>query len=110
MRLVYIATDPITAFRLMDGQLGYMRSRGFDVTVITGPGPLLQRAAEREGVRAISVPMKRELSPFADVAALLRLIRVLRRIKPDIVNAGTPKAGLLGVLAAQLCGVKVVVY
>jgi glycosyltransferase involved in cell wall biosynthesis len=110
MKLVYIATDPITAFRLMDGQLGYMQSRGFDVTIITAPGALLERAAEREGVRAIAVPMTREMSPLADAAAFFRLLRALRRIKPDIVNAGTPKAGLLGVLAAQLCGVKVVVY
>jgi glycosyltransferase involved in cell wall biosynthesis len=110
MKLVYIATDPITAFRLMDGQLGYMQSRGFDVTVIAAPGPLLDRTAQREGVRAIAVPMTREMSPLADAASFLRLVRVLRRIKPDIVNAGTPKAGLLGVLAAQLCGVKVVVY
>jgi len=110
MKLVYIATDPITAFRLMDGQLGFMRSRGFDVTVITAPGPLLQRAAEREGVRAIAVPMTRDLSPLADVGALWRLTRTLKKLAPDIVNAGTPKAGLLGVLAAQLSGVKVVVY
>jgi len=110
MKLVYIATDPITAFRLMDGQLGYMQSRGFDVTVIAAPGPLLERTAQREGVRAIAVPMTREMSPLADVASFLRLVRVLRRIKPDIVNAGTPKAGLLGVLAAQLCRVEVVVY
>ena len=61
-------------------------------------------------MRAIAVPMKREVSPLADAVALFRLLRVLRRIKPDIVNAGTPKAGLLGVLAARICGVKVVVY
>jgi len=110
MRLVYIATDPITAFRLMDGQLAYMRSVGFDVTVITAPGPLLQRAAEREGVRAVAVPMRRAISPAADVLALVRLARELRRLRPTIVNAGTPKAGLLGVLAARLVGVPVVVY
>lgn len=110
MKLVYIATDPLTAFALMDGQLGYMRTRGFEVTVITSPGTLLERAARREGVRAIAVPMSREISPFADIGSLLRLVRVLRVLKPDIVNAGTPKAGLLGVLAARLCGVRVVVY
>lgn len=110
MKLVYIATDPVTAYRLMDGQLGYMRTRGFDVTVITAPGALLERAAQREGVRAVAVPMTREMSPLADAVALFRLVRELRKIKPTIVNAGTPKAGLLGVLAARLSGVPVVVY
>lgn len=110
MKLVYIATDPITAFRLMDGQLGFMQKRGFDVTVITAPGTLLERTARREGVRAVAVPMKREIAPLRDVVSFLALLRVLRRLEPDIVNAGTPKAGLLGVLAAQLSGVKVVIY
>jgi glycosyltransferase involved in cell wall biosynthesis len=110
MRLVYLATDPITAYRLMDGQLGYMQRRGFEVTVITAPGALLTRAAEREGVRAIAVPMTREVSPLADALALARLVAVLRQLRPTIVNAGTPKAGLLGVMAARLCRVPVVVY
>ena len=110
MKLVYIATDPITAYRLMDGQLGYMRERGFDVTVISAPGPLLEQASVRERVRAIAVPMTREISPAADVLALARLTAVLRRLRPTIVNAGTPKAGLLGVLAARACRVPVVVY
>lgn len=110
MRLVYIATDPITAFRLMDGQLAHMRERGFDVIVITAPGSLLERTAEREGVRAIAVPMTREMSPLADARALLQLIGVLRELRPTIVNAGTPKGGLLGVVAARACGVPVVVY
>lgn len=110
MRLVYLATDGITAYRLMDGQLGYMQRRGFDVTVIAAPGPLLERAAEREGVRAIGVPMSRELSPLADTLALARLTAALHKLRPHIVNAGTPKAGLLGVTAARLCRVPVIVY
>jgi glycosyltransferase involved in cell wall biosynthesis len=110
MQLVYIATDPITAYRLMDGQLGYMQRHGFEVTVITAPGPLLDATAAREGVRAIGVPMKREPSPASDAVALARLTLELRRLRPTIVNAGTPKAGLLGVLAARMARVPVVVY
>jgi glycosyltransferase involved in cell wall biosynthesis len=110
MKLVYIATDPLTVFRLMDGQLRYMREQGFDVTVIAAPGPQLERAAAREGVRAIAVPMRRDLSPLQDAVALARLMAVLKRLQPTIVNAGTPKAGLLGVIAARAVGVPHVVY
>jgi hypothetical protein len=78
MRLVYLATDPLTVFRLMDGQLAYMREQGFDVTVISAPGTLLERAAAREGVRALAVPMRRELSPLDDIIALSRLTLLLR--------------------------------
>src|ERR1043165_6148001 len=52
-RIAIIATDPMTADRLMEGQLAYLGSHGFDVIVITAPGPKLKRVGEREGVRAI---------------------------------------------------------
>jgi glycosyltransferase involved in cell wall biosynthesis len=110
MKLVYIATDPITAFRLMEGQLADMRRRGHDVSVIASPGSLLDRVASREGVRVIGIPMRREISPVPDLVALWRLVRALRRLRPDLVNAGTPKAGLLGVLAARIAGVPIVIY
>lgn len=110
MKLVYIATHPITAYRLMDGQLRYMQEHGFDVTVISAPGQLLEKTAAREGVRVVAVPMAREPSPWADAKALLQLTRVLKHLRPTIVNAGTPKAGLLGVMAARWASVPVVVY
>ena len=53
--------------------------------------------------------MTRRMTPFADVMALWLLFRVMRRERFDIVHTHTPKAGLLGQLAARLAGVPVVV-
>ncbi|HXK17467.1 MAG TPA: glycosyltransferase family 4 protein [Polyangiaceae bacterium] len=108
--IVHIATDPLTAFTLMEGQLADLKRRGFDVSVITAPGPLLDAVQQREQVRALGLPMRRDPAPSADVLSLFRLVRLLRRLKPDLVMAGTPKAGLLGVIAARLARVPVVVY
>ena len=44
--------------------------------------------------------MARGISPWRDIRSLLRLTRILRELRPDIVHVGTPKAGLLGGLAA----------
>ena len=59
---------------------------------------------------AVTIPMERELSPLKDLVSLLRLYTVLRRLRPAIVNAGTPKAGLLGMIAACAVGVPVRIY
>lgn len=54
--------------------------------------------------------MEREISLLKDLVSLVRLYRVLRRIRPAIVNADTPKAGLLGMIAGFAAGVPFRIY
>ena len=109
-RLVYLVTHPVSADLLLRGQLAFMRERGFDVTVISGRGPELERVAVREGVRVIPMDIAREMSPAHDALTLTKLVPVLRSLQPDIVNASTAKAGLLGMLAARALRVPTRIY
>ena len=109
-RLIYVVTHPMAARLLLRGQLAYMRQRGFDVAVVASPGRDLDEVAEREGVETIAVPMLRAIRPYHDARALLALYRLFRERRPDLVSAGTTKAGLLGTLAARLAGVPACVY
>lgn len=109
-RLAIVVTHPMTARLLLAGQLRHLSESGFRVTLVTSPGPDLEGVAEREGVEVRTVPMDRELSPARDVVSFVRLVRLLRRVRPDAVVAGTPKAGLLGMLAARIVGVPVRIY
>ncbi|HEV8001550.1 MAG TPA: DegT/DnrJ/EryC1/StrS family aminotransferase [Planctomycetaceae bacterium] len=104
-KLVHIVTSPMTAWAFLRGQLRFMKDRGFDVTLISAPGWELDEIAKQEDVQAISLPMLREPAPFRDGIALTRLTALLRRLSPQIVHCGTPKACLLGGLAARLAGV-----
>lgn len=109
-RLIYITTVALSANGFLQGQLTYMRERGFDIVVVSAPGDDLRMIREREGVATIAIPMEREISLLKDLIALVRLYRVLRRLRPAIVNAGTPKAGLLGMISAYAARVPVRVY
>ena len=109
-RLVYVVTHPITARMLLRGQLGHFGRRGYDVILVCAPGPELEGLAELEGVGVRTVEMSRDMAPASDLVALVRLVRLLRELRPEIVNAGTPKAGLLGMLAAAWVRVPVRVY
>jgi dTDP-4-amino-4,6-dideoxygalactose transaminase/glycosyltransferase involved in cell wall biosynthesis len=104
-KLVQIVTSPMTAWAFLRGQLRFMKERGFDVTLISAPGWELDDIARQEGVEAIAVPMLREPAPLRDGATLARLTALLRRIRPQIVHCGTPKACLVGGMAARLAGV-----
>ena len=108
-RLVHIATVP-DSLVFLRGQAAYMRSRGIETTVITSPGPALDAFAASEGVEAFAVPMQRAITPRADAVALARLVRLLRRIRPDLVHSHTPKGGLLGTTAAFLARVPSRIY
>lgn len=110
MKIVYIVTVPITAKAFLVGHLSYLREHGHEVILITSPDPLLDQVGAQEGVTVIGVPMQREISPLADAKSLWQLWRVLRDIKPDAVTAGTPKAGLLGMIASWLLGVPLRTY
>ncbi|MHC0552856.1 glycosyltransferase family 4 protein [Salinicoccus sp. CNSTN-B1] len=56
------------------------------------------------------IPFEREIHVAKDIRALYELTRYLRREQPDIVNFSTPKAGLLGMVAGFLSGVKSRIY
>jgi glycosyltransferase involved in cell wall biosynthesis len=100
----------MTARYLLAGQLRRLSEEGFRVSLVTSPGPDLDGIAEREGVEVETVPLSREIRPLQDLLSWLRLVRLFRRLRPDVVNAGTPKAGLLGMLAARAVGVPVRIY
>jgi glycosyltransferase involved in cell wall biosynthesis len=109
-RMVIMVTVPVTARAFLTGQLGYLRRQGYDVTLVSSPGDDLTTTAEREGVSAVPLPMSRQISPLADTKALIALIRLLRASRPELTDVGTPKAGLLGGLAAAAVGVPARVY
>jgi glycosyltransferase involved in cell wall biosynthesis len=111
LRIVYVVTTPrVSAWWFLRGQLAYLRAAGAEITLISSPEPKLRATAEREGTAWRGVRMAREIAPLKDLRALMALWWLFVRIRPDIVNVSTPKAGLLGGLAARLAGVRSRVY
>lgn len=73
-------------------------------------GDMLDLARDK-AVSPILLPaLGREISPLDDLAALMRMVALIRQIKPDIVHTHMAKAGTVGRLAARICGVPLVVH
>ncbi|MBK7375535.1 MAG: glycosyltransferase family 4 protein [Chitinophagaceae bacterium] len=87
-----------------------MSQNGFDVLMISADGKELPEVIRQEQCRHMIVPMTRQITAFRDLQCLFQLIRIFRKEKPDIVHTHTPKAGLLGMLAARVTGVKVRIH
>ena len=108
IRLAHITTIPSTLL-FLTGQVEHMRSKGFQIHTLSSPGEIPVDVAG-EIYRHHTVKMTRRMTPGRDLAALVGLTRHLRRIRPAIVHSHTPKAGLLGMLAAWIARVPVRIY
>jgi hypothetical protein len=95
---------------VLRGRLRALQTAGFDVTLASNPGELLDRLEKEQGVTAARIPMRRRIAPLSDLVSFFTLWKELRRLKPDIAEFSTPKAGLLGMLAATFAGVPRRVY
>jgi glycosyltransferase involved in cell wall biosynthesis len=85
------------------------QKRGYDVHIATPDAPEVER------IRALGLPwhelrMSRSgVAPHRELATLFSLLRLYRRLRPDLVHHVTMKPVLYGTLAARLTGVPAVV-
>ncbi|MDB2701718.1 glycosyltransferase family 4 protein [Flavobacteriaceae bacterium] len=103
-KLVRITTVPISLEKLLENQARFFKTF-YSVTLVSSQKEQLQRLAKEQGVNHFSLEMTRKITPLHDLRCLLQLIRFLRKDKPHIVHTHTPKAGIVGMLAAFIAGV-----
>ncbi len=108
--VVHVTTVGLSLHTFLTGQASYMDGHGFEIHAVAAGGPDLDRFGQREGVPVHPVPMTRQISPLRDLVSLFRLWRELRRIRPQVVHAHSPKGGLLGMTAALLARVPARIY
>lgn len=85
-----------------------LRDRGFEVTVasLIEVGPVGRQIAA-DGIPVLSLRMRRRIpSP----AGLLRLMLLLRRLSPDVLQTWLYHADLLGLVAGRIVGVPAIAW
>lgn len=105
-KLFRITTVPISVEKLLGKQLTFM-NQYYDVTAISSDKDYLERVGKELGVKTHTIEMTRKITPFQDLKSLWEMYSYFKKEKPEIVHSHTPKAGLIGMLAARLAGVKV---
>lgn len=95
---------------LIAGQLRYFKDLGYQTYLMAPNHERVIDYCRNEGCIHLPVDLEREISLLKDLKALYQVIRHLRKVKPDVVNFGTPKVSLLGMIAAKLLGVKNRIY
>jgi glycosyltransferase involved in cell wall biosynthesis len=109
-RVLFVVTDCISFNVLCKGQLEYLVSeRKFKLDLVCGGSKEeVKKLIERDVGKVFHVSsLCRNPSPIKDLLTLLQLLRIFARRKPSVVVLSTPKALLLGSVAAFVSGVPV---
>jgi len=109
LHICQIATVDMSVGLLLADQIQMLAAMGHRVTAVCAPGANVERL-RAQGMTIETVPMRRELAPAADLRSLWQLARLFRRRRFDVVHSHTPKAGLIGPLAARVAGVPLVLH
>ena len=109
LKIAQVATSDMAIRVLLLDHIRALEQMGHEVVAVCAPGPRVEELRQ-QGIAVETVPFAREFSPAADLRALRRLIGLFRRHAFDVVHTHTPKAGLLGPLAARWARVPVVVH
>ena len=104
LKIIRIATEPEALQVLLRGQLRFLNNF-HKVIGLSSPGKQLNNVKIHEGIRVIPLEMTRKVTPLKDIFSLMRMIKIFKKEKPDVVHSHTPKAGIISMVASIICDV-----
>ena len=108
MLVAHLTTVDMSLRYLVLPQLEAVVGLGGRAVGISAPGEFVADV-EARGIEHVALPgSTRSVDVRSDLRAMIALIRILRRIRPDVLHTHTPKPGIYGRILGRLCGVPVV--
>jgi glycosyltransferase involved in cell wall biosynthesis len=109
MRIIFFENNPayFLSHRLSLAQA--LRVEGHDVQVLAMPGPAVEKIKAAGFVFHPVVLQRSGRNPFVELLALIRICRLYRKLRPDLVYQITVKPVIYGTLAARFVKVPSVV-
>ena len=108
-KICYVSTVPITLKMFVLPVVRRIRAHtDWDISVICDEDEAFAESLP-EGIHYIPIPMKRGIS-LGGIGAMLKMYRVFRREKFDLVQYSTPNASLYAALAAWLARIPTRLY
>ena len=103
-KLIRITTVPLSLEKLLENQLRFMKEF-YNVTAISSEKNRLTQFGKEQGINTYHIELTRKITPLKDIKAVFKLYKFLKKEKPFIVHTHTPKAGIVGMIAAYLAKV-----
>ncbi|WP_370639107.1 sugar transferase [Cohnella sp. REN36] len=108
-KIAHVCTSAIS-HKILADKLELLRRAGYDVHLVSSKDGYDPRMTEATGLALHFVPMERQIRPLADLKSVLRLRRLFREQRYDVVHTHTAKAGVIGRIAAWTARVPTIVH
>lgn len=109
LRLVAVCASPrFVPFLLPIWE--HMHRSGHETHIVCGRDPQAALPRDLAPHQLHFVDIARPIAPALDVVCFSQLLKLFRRLRPDVVHAHGPKAGLLGMLSATVAAVPARIY
>lgn len=109
-KLCLMSSIPVTLWSFYRRLPERLKNEGLDVEICSSAGQALDYFEKQYGTRVHRVDISRRITPWRDILTILKLVRIFKRNHYELVHAHTPKAGLLGMIAASVAGIKCRIY
>lgn len=76
--------------------------------LITTAKKLKVYSSSGKDIEHYHIPFVRQINPVLDIYSFLKLLKLLKKLKPDIIHCHSSKAGFLGRLSGHLLGIRTV--
>jgi glycosyltransferase involved in cell wall biosynthesis len=105
-KLFRVVTVPLSLEKLLNGQWEFFKTY-YNITAIASKDEDLVVFGRANQTKIFGISLTRKITLISDLKALCTLYLFFRKEKPLIVHTQTPKAGLIGMLAAFLARVPI---
>jgi len=109
IKTCHVTTVDITARFIIFDFLKFLIKQSIDVTLVCSFNKH-RDFLDNAGIPTHDIKMTRRITPISDLTSFIKLFLYFKKEKFDIVHTYTPKAGILGRIAARLAGVPVVIH
>lgn len=109
IKTCHVTTVDITVRFIILNFLRFLQKENHKVSIVCSSGKWSD-FLKKEGFSLHNIKMTRKITPIRDLISLIKLFLYFRKEKFTIVHTYTPKAGILGRIAARMAGTPIVIH
>ncbi|WP_426456902.1 glycosyltransferase family 4 protein [Staphylococcus cohnii] len=109
MKIVQIAAIESTHIKLLKALNEESIKKGAEVHCVCTSGNK-KKELQKQGVIVHDIKIDRKISLLGNIKSIYSMLKLFKKLKPDIVHTHTPVASVLGRIAAKLAKVPNIIY